>query len=297
MHTKRLPLVGVLAMVVAACSGASAPTSSGSPSASPASSPSPAVGEIDHPTGATDVVLRYEEGGGFLMPAFIVTMAPIFTLYGDGTIVFRPQTDTFPEPVNGVTREVPFKTGNITEAQIQQLLEFAISQGGLGLAVKDQYDNPMVADAGTATFTLRADGEEKKVSIYALGMDDPQVPDRAIRAAFQRLAERLRAIDQGGAFPAATYEPAGYRTFLMDGFAGDGVTAVSWPWPAIKTSDFFKGGDEDMPAFPMRTMTPAEIEATGVEDASGGFNGLLVTGPDGKLYSIAARPLLPDEES
>jgi hypothetical protein len=44
-------------------------------------------------------------------------------------------------------------------------------------------------------------------------------------------------------------------------------------------------------------MTPEEIEATGVTDAAGGFNGLLVTGPDGKLYSIAARPLLPDEEA
>jgi hypothetical protein len=297
MHTKRLPLVGVLVMVVAACSGGASPSASGGPGTSPPASPSPVVEGIAHPTGAKEVVLRYEEGGGFMMPAFIVTMAPIFTLYGDGTIVFRPQTDTFPEPVNGVTLDVPFKTGKLTEGQVQQLLEFAISEGGLGLAVKDQYDNPMVADAGTATFTLRADGQEKKVSIYALGMDDPQIPDRAIRAAFQRLAERLRAIDQGGAFPAAAYEPSGYRTFLMEGFAGQGGVAVSWPWPRIKASDFGMGGDEDAPAFPMRTMTPAEVEATGIEGASGGFNGLLVTGPDGKLYSFAARPLLPDETS
>ena len=49
----------------------------------------PAFGAIEHPTGPTDVVLRYEEGGGFVMPAFLATQAPHFTLYGDGTIVFR----------------------------------------------------------------------------------------------------------------------------------------------------------------------------------------------------------------
>ena len=35
------------------------------------------------------MILRYEEGGGFMMAGFIATQAPIFTLYGDGTVIFR----------------------------------------------------------------------------------------------------------------------------------------------------------------------------------------------------------------
>ena len=52
--------------------------------------PSPSdFGGVDHATGATDVLLRFDQGGGFVMPAFLATSAPIFTLYGDGTIIFR----------------------------------------------------------------------------------------------------------------------------------------------------------------------------------------------------------------
>jgi hypothetical protein len=244
------------------------------------------------------VVLRYEEGGGFVMPAFQVTQAPIFTLYGDGTIVYRPQApDGGVAPENSVIKEVPFKTAKLSEDQIQELLEFAISEGGLGLAVKDRYENPMVADASTATFTIRGGGLDKKVGVYALGLDDPQVPDRALRASFGRLAERLRTIDQGGTIPADLYQPDGYRGVLIDGTGMVGPAPLAWPWPDIELSDFGMPGDEQGPVFPTRLMTPEEIAATGVTGGEGGFHGLLMTGPNDKLYSFAARPLLPDETS
>ena len=38
-----------------------------------------------------------------------------------------------------------------------------------------EYDNPMVADAGTAIFTIRAGGLDKTVNVYALGLDDPNI--------------------------------------------------------------------------------------------------------------------------
>ena len=78
-----------------------------------AAPPSPtAVGAIDHPTGATDVVLRIEEGGGFVPIDFPASQAPVFTLYGDGLIVFQPIVETFPEPdANGITKQIPWRTG------------------------------------------------------------------------------------------------------------------------------------------------------------------------------------------
>jgi hypothetical protein len=42
-------------------------------------------------------------------------------------------------------------------------------------------------------------------------------------------------------------------------------------------------------------MTPAEIDALGVTDYQGGFQGAILTGPDGKTYTFSLRPLLPDE--
>jgi hypothetical protein len=300
MHKTRLPLVGAIVLLVAACTGTPAgnPGGSAPPAPSTPSSPSPEGGAIEHPTGAKDVILRYEEGGGFVMPAFLVTQAPIFTLYGDGTIVFRPQpADGGLAPEGGVIKEVPFRTARLSEDQIQLLLEFAISGGGLGLAVKDLYENPMIADAGTATFTIRAGGLDKQVGVYALGLDDPQVPDRALRVAFNRLAERLRTIDQGGSIPTEEYEPHAYRGVLLDGAGMQGPPPLAWPWPDIDISEFGMPGDEQGPVFPTRVMTPDEIAATGVTDGTGGFQGLLIDGPDGKLYAFAARPLLPDETS
>ena len=94
MSKMRLPLVVVsLALLSAACAaGGSPPTGSAGPNVTPP------PGAIDHPTGATDVVLRLEEGGGFVPIEFVATQAPIFTLYGDGRVIFQQATDVFVEP-------------------------------------------------------------------------------------------------------------------------------------------------------------------------------------------------------
>src|SRR3954468_13768437 len=102
------------AVIVAACfaSGAASPASSAPPTGPGSGAPSPSAtppsaspsvvpaGTIDHPTGATDVILRYDEGGGVVMPAFAATMVPWFTLYGDGTMIFR-NPNLEPPPAQG----------------------------------------------------------------------------------------------------------------------------------------------------------------------------------------------------
>jgi hypothetical protein len=44
-------------------------------------------------------------------------------------------------------------------------------------------------------------------------------------------------------------------------------------------------------------MTPAEIEELGIDGYEGGFQGMLMTGPDGKTYGFSLRPLLPEESA
>ena len=286
-----LALVGL----VAGCSGGA----SSSPGAT-GSSAEPAVTDgtaIDHPTGAMDVVLRYEEGGGFMMPSFLATIVPHFTLYGDGTVIFRDPRDEAPPAAGPIMRQNQFRTAALSEEQVQELLAFALGEGGLGVA-RPTYENPMIADAGTTVFTVRAGGLDKTVSIYALGLDDEGVPDRPARAAFSRLAERLIDLDSGGAFPTDAYVPTAYRAVLLDdgGFAGP--NPMNWPFGDLTPADFaVDPANQDM-QFPSRVMTPAEIDAMGLADYEGGLSGITILGPgDGTSYTFSLRPLLPDESA
>jgi hypothetical protein len=283
--------VAITAVMLVACGGA------GSASPSPSSaSPSPAIQGIDHPTGSTDVVLRLEEGGGFVPIWFLTTQAPTFTLYGDGTVVFRDIDVSFPEPrPDGTTVHPAFSTGRLDEAAVQELLEFAIGPGGLGLARNGRYDHPNVADASTSYFDLEAGGHKKRVEVYALDLQDPGVPDATARAAFRTLADRLRHFGGGVSVPPADYVPERYRAVLFES-EGPGAAARPWPWTTISDADFV--ADPDGLGLPRLAMTPEDIAVLGIDSPLGGVSGISVTSPDGtKTYLFSARPLFPDETS
>jgi hypothetical protein len=290
--------LAVLILALAGCSGTGAsdlPLSSpGSSGEQSGPSASPDFGSIDHPTGATDVVLRFEEGGGFVMPAFLATQAPAFTLYGDGTIVFRNVAGESLEPVGSVFPSLPYRTAKLTEEQVQDLLTFALGESGLGVARPD-YPNDQIADASTAVFTVNAGGLKKAVSIYALGLEMEGMADGPARAAFKKLAERLQTIDAGGTIAAEPYVPAQYRGILLEGQPGV-PDAKPWPWTDIAPADFVSNADPNAFQMPERLMSPDEVEALGITPFEGGFQGLTLIGPDdGRVYSFSLRPLLPDE--
>jgi hypothetical protein len=295
LTTLRTLAIAATILVAAACtsgSGAASPGGSGSPTQPP--SDTPASETLDHPTGPTDVILRFEEGGGFVMPAFLATQAPHFTLYGDGTIVFRnPMLDPL-EASGSVFPMRPFRTAKLSEDQVQDLLIAALGEFGLGVA-RPEYRNDLVADAATAVFTVNAGGVDKTVSIYALGLEMENDPDRAARAAFAALRDRLLDIDAGGAFETAEYVPERYRGVLLEGQPGI-PDAKAWPWTDIAPSDFVTNADPNAFQLPARVMSPDEVAALGIEPFTGGFQGLTLIGPDdGKFYTFSLRPLLPDE--
>ena len=93
---------------------------------------------------------------------------------------------------------LPFRTAKLNEEQIQELLAFALGDGGLGVA-RASYENMMISDASTAVFTVDAGGIKKAVSVYALGLEVEGMPDAPARAAFKNLADRLADFDNGGA--------------------------------------------------------------------------------------------------
>ena len=173
------------------------------------------------------------------------------------------------------------------------MLSFALGDGGLGVA-RAKYENNMVADAGTANFTVDAGGVNKTVSVYALGIDTAGLADGPARAAFKKLADRLADFDQGGTVKTDVFTPANYRGILTDGAAAP--DQKPWPWTDIKPADFPLPADPNAFQMAQRVLTPADVEKLGLEGIEGGFQGLVLVGPnDGKIYSLSLRPLLPDE--
>lgn len=292
------------ALLVSACGTSSAPSPSGSPgssgppsSAPPSGTPGPSVGAIDHKTGATDVILRLEEGGGFVPMEFNASQAPSFTLYGNGVVVFQRIVTTFPEPdAAGIVHSTPWRTAKLDEDQVQELLEFAIVSSGLGGA-RESYVADGVADAPDTIFTVRAGGLDKTVRVNALFEMEQPGADSIARSAFFKLAQRLKDFDRGGTIDSDVYEPERFRGLIFEREAAPELKPIAWPWPAVKPADFKPGANDGTggPAFPHRVMTADEIGALKIDDVAGGLQGPVLKGPDGKLYTFILRPLLVEE--
>jgi hypothetical protein len=295
----RLPLflpalLGAL-LIVGACAAAASPSPSASPNPTatdpPPANRSPETGGIEYPTGADEVVLRYEEGGGLMMVEWSLATAPVFTLYGDGTVIFRDPTAVVPEDPGGAILSPPFRTARLDPRQIEALLEFAVTEGGLATA-RERYENPMLADVGNAVFTINAGGRSKQVTVTGLFESDASAPDQLSRSQFLALAERLRDFDKSGGVPTAEYEPEAWRVHIVEAAGIEPGAVRPWPWDDVTPDDFAGEG-----SFPSTVISAEQLARLDVADASGGLMGYFVKAPDGKLYNLVVRPLLPDEES
>lgn len=288
-----LPVVALLltALALAACTGAADGPASGTPEPSPSTRP----GSIGHATGATDVVLRVEQAGGFTPPAFQVTRVPEFTLYGDGTVLYQlPSDPNDPSPIGPPRLAV----ATLSTEQMDALLTFAIGAGGLGEA-KAQYINPFVADAPDTIFTIATDDVTKTVTAQALGFaDDPNNPDasnpdaaaiRALKALYDTLVPFSDQVARGNATDAGLFEPTAYRATLQDGQAQGEM--LDWPWRDV-TLDAFPA--DPVSSFRVGTLTADQAGAIS-PTPEGGLFSVTVVGPDRAPYQISLRPLLPEE--
>ena len=241
---------------------------------------------IQHPTGATDVVLRLESGGGFVPIDFMATNTPIFTLYGDGRVVWRDANAAPPEPIGSLNPLAPFRTVRLTEPAIQSLLEDALGRGGLEAAAATYMGQG--ADLPTTTFTINANGVTKTVSATPLSID-MQPNAGPVIAALVALQERLSGF---GAITGASdlYTPTAYRGILMPQDQALNPP-VDWPWTTITPADFKSDGNEFLL---QRVLTPDEVAKLGLKGIEGGFMGLTLKSGS-KFYTFSLRPLLPDE--
>ncbi|MDW8059747.1 MAG: hypothetical protein RMK01_06690 [Thermomicrobium sp.] len=269
----------------------------------PQPTPQPSPTPIPHPTGANELVLRIETSGGLIPPFRLVNELPEFSLYGDGTVVtLGPQILIYPPPaLPNVLRS------RLSEEGIQALLREAAAAGLLA----GDADYPMegIADAPTTFFTVNAGGRISRVSVYALGLEDPDDPRLSPeqRVARQRLAEFARkARDflawlppetileretpyvvtrlQLVAFPAEAAEPPPSDVL---------VSTLDWPLPT-PLRDF---GDPAPWIGPTArcAVVSSRKELPRLLDELRRANALTRWRSDSELYTLLVRPLLPDE--
>jgi hypothetical protein len=255
-----------------------------------------ASGAIEHPNGPADVLLRYDHGpdlGGILgVPGDESFRSPWpgpeFTLYGDGTIIFRDETRAATPAKGPVARGTPFARAHLAEDQVQALLAFALTDGGMAVAAPKYDSGGEGCDDGVWTYTLHAGGIDRRVE--SGGCVD----------ILEQLGAHLRSVAADAR--AQAWAPDAYwaslvrtRTLVRSGLLSRvPATDVRWPWPRIRPADFARLKDSWPEGEALRLLTVAEAARLGV--TGGGVQRTYLLGPDGTTaYALLTWPMLPDE--
>lgn len=267
---------------------------------------------IAHPLGADELVLRVDMTGGFVMPSYRVTQVPMFSLFGDGSVVTQgPQAAIYPGPA------LPnLRVTRLTEAGVQAVLRAARDAG---LLDGDQtWEKALVADAPNTVFTANAGGRTSVTSVYALGVESAPPPD--ITQAEIEARQRLQAFentlgDVAGWLPAdaiaspdAAFEVRRLRIVVQPAEAEAPATATASPdatpddpsltpsvapWPL--GTPLAQWGDP----YNMLNSRCGVVEGADLApmlDALRNANQLTVWESAGQRYTALIRPLLPDEQ-
>jgi alpha-tubulin suppressor-like RCC1 family protein len=251
------------------------------------------VGKIKHATGPTDVLLRFDmtpDVGSGKRATEIFQPGPEFTLYGDGTMIFRNDLAQPPDQFDAAIRGRSFKIARVSEARIQSLVRYAITTAGLGDACERYADTNGRASV-IAVLTVRAGGLDKRVLV--MGGPGP----------FKVLANKLRKINRSGELSTKDWAPNRYWGSLLeaDALLKSGSLPqpypepAAWPWPGVSPKKFV-GLAGTRPG--RRVMTRKEAAVLGLTQAGGVVERIFLRGPDGEtIYAFSMWPMAPDEMS
>jgi hypothetical protein len=269
-----LPLSALALVLLGGCGGDAgvdvAGDPAGSPSAAPSASPTAAEDPVmlTHPTGADEVVLWIETGGGFVPVEYAFTNQPTFLLSGDGRLFRQGE-------VSEQTRLIPMTVTTLDEAQVQEVLRLAEDAGLLGAPpdYTDTSGGPQISDAPTTSVIVTAEGQTWQHDAYALGFDEEQ----AERAAL-------------GDFIVAV-------TALVDGLDSDDFAPTELA-AYVMATDL----DRDVQAWPADEVSLADIDGCQVVPAQGLVDALSQASlttmfrQDGAVYSVSAAAVLPGDQ-
>jgi len=255
-------------------------------------------GGISYHTGATQVVLRIEQGGGFVPIEYNLTNMPMFSLFGDGLVVIPgAQIEIYPGPALPAMSQM-----RLTPEAIQLLLQKAVDAG---LDVDRDYTDlgsVGIADAPTTTFTLTIDGQVHTTNVYALGLldtaPDGMNPDefqaRQDLLALQNEAMDLSWLPEGTVSDEGMFAASGLRVFVGDYRPDDALVEPPIDWPLTTGLSTFGDPVPDGPEG-MRCGAVTGDDAAVLVPLVNQANQLTPWVSDGTRFGLLLRPLLPDE--
>jgi hypothetical protein len=249
----------------------------------------PASGGISHPTGADQLILRVEIGGGFVPIEYALATLPSVSIYGDGRMIVQgPQIEIYPGPALPNLIQT-----RLSEERIQAILEAARDAGLLGGDAHYGFD--CVADAATTTFTVAADGRLSVVSAYALDLGEPgDCPgaDVEARAKLAKFQTRLGELTVPAAGDEEPYEPSKVRVYVLPYRAEPELPQEPVAWPIGSLATF----GEPVEAFEgARCGVVSDEDLGAVLALAQTANQLTPWTSDGEEHLLIFRPLLPDE--
>ena len=255
-------------------------------------------GGVSYPSGATELVLRIDQGGGFVAPQSTLAQMPMFSLFGDGLVV-TPGMESmiYPGPaLPAVAQE------RLTPDAIQLLLQAAVDAGLNTDRDFTDMGSVGVSDMPTTTFTLVIDGQPRTTRVYALGQTGPD-PDgmsqseyqaRQDLQAFEAKATDLSWLPQGSISDSGAFEPDGLRVYVTDYHGDQTLTEPAVAWPLTPGLGSF-GQPMEGALQGVRCGTVTGTDATTLLPVVENANELTPWTSDGSSYSLVFRALLPDE--
>jgi hypothetical protein len=254
-------------------------------------------GGIDHGTAPDDLLVRIAFEGGFTPIEWTYTNLPLFSLYGDGTLVLPgAQIEIYPGPaLPAISRR------QIDETGVQAILEEALDATGDIPSDLDTLGFMGIADAPTTVITVSAGRVDRTIRAYALAElnDRPNgMPEKEYRARLrvQELVTKLVALEtwlpQRSMGPETGYDASAARLFVRAYGRVDDLPQEPAPWPLEVALASF-GDVADGSALRCGVIEGEDWGA--VHQAASGANELTPWTDGGARFSILFRPLLPDE--
>ena len=217
-------------------------------------------------TVAPKVVIKVEHVGGFVGPNFLSARLPDVVLYSDGRLLASSNT-------NGSVRQM-FQ-GSVSKALLQsQVSAFMKAMktptGGWGL--------PGVADVPSTEVTLVQNGQNKVLSVYALGfaLNSSLKEASVARKVLSKTIDKLIAL----AGKSKTYTPLKYEIWPQDPISNGSGTGIVWPKNIAPPTS----GCVSVVAKPFLSLLRS----------AGSKQWLL---PSGSMITLTWRPVLPGENA
>ncbi len=283
---RTIAVASVMALALAACGGLKDEGNGGSGGGS----------GIAHPTGADELVLRWEYQGGFVAYEYMLKRLPSWSLYGDGRLIVEgPTIEIYPGPALPnllVTR--------VSEDGVQAILEAAKAAGLMeGDAT---YTYPCVADAADTVFTTNAGGSTSVVTAYALGDamggSCPNVDDEARQKLHEfqaKLGDLASFLPQGSIGAEEPYVFDAVRIYVMSYQGQPDLPQEAAEWPLATGLDAFGDAAEGSGLQDARCGVMSGADLGSLMPAMQGANELTPWSSGGAEYRLILRPLLPDE--